>query len=96
MRDGQNVYQIKVKGVLDEKWSDWFDAVTTTVESGVTTLTGTVDQSALHGILFKIRDLNLKLISVSQINPNISGGTCDEHTCTCWQPAEGWEHGHID
>jgi hypothetical protein len=90
------IYQIKIESVLSESWLEWFDSVTMTIENGTTTLTGAVDQSALHGILFKIRDLNLELISVNQINPHISGGIHDKHTCTCWQPTEGWEHGSID
>jgi hypothetical protein len=62
------VYQIKVQGVLDERWSDWFDGMAITPEGGVTTMTGpVVDQAALHGILSKIRDLNLRLISVTQM-----------------------------
>jgi hypothetical protein len=70
--DGREVYQIKVQGGLPENWSDWFNGMTITVEnesndSPVTTLTGTVDQSALHGILAKIRDLNLKLVSFTQV-----------------------------
>jgi len=69
----QVVYQIKVQGKLDEKWSDWFGAMTVTVQSEgsdgpITTLIGAVaDQSALRGILTKIWDLNLTLISVTRI-----------------------------
>jgi hypothetical protein len=67
-RDQSEVYQIKVRGRLDESWSQWFDGMTITFESGVTTLMGPiVDQPALHGILVKIRDLNLRLISVTKI-----------------------------
>ena len=71
--NGRPVYQIKVEGQLPEHWSDWFDglAITREVASGgvsTTTLTGPVpDQAALHGILNRIRDLNVKLISVNQI-----------------------------
>ena len=69
----QAVYQIKVQGKLDDKWSDWFGGMTVTVQSEsndapITTLTGAVaDQSALRGILTKIWDLNLTLISVNRI-----------------------------
>ncbi len=69
-------YQIKVQGQLDESWSDWFDQMTVTVECDaaglpVTVLTGTlVDQAALHGILRRISDLNLPLLSVNQIDTN--------------------------
>ena len=67
-------YQIKVQGQLDESWSDWFDQMTVLVECdaaglSITTLTGRViDQAALHGILRRINDLNLPLLSVEQIN----------------------------
>jgi hypothetical protein len=62
-------YQIRIKEQISDKWLDWFDefAITRT-ESGETLLTGRIgDQSALHGLLAKIRDLNLTLISVSRI-----------------------------
>lgn len=68
-------YQIRVKGRLDESWSDWFDGMVIGVENGssgsdVTTITGRiVDQAALHGILNRIRDLNLPLLSVQLIKP---------------------------
>lgn len=65
--DEQGIYEIRGKGILDEKWSDWFDGMTITFESGSTTLTGPVaDQAALRGILTKIWDLDLTLISVNQ------------------------------
>jgi hypothetical protein len=69
----QKVYQIKVRGRLDASWSDWFDGMKLTFEDGddgspITTLTGAVaDQAALHGLLSRISDLNLTLISVTQI-----------------------------
>jgi hypothetical protein len=66
--DQAAVYQIKVQGKLDESWSDWFSGMTITFGSGITKLTGPVaDQSALRGILSKIWDLNLTLISVTRI-----------------------------
>lgn len=60
------VYEILVEGVLDETWSDWLDGVSVTaLENGQTLLSGAIqDQAALHGLLARIRDLNLKLISV--------------------------------
>jgi len=58
MTDGREICQIKVKGVLDEKWSDWFNGMTITLESGITTLSGAVaDQARNRGILSKIWDL---------------------------------------
>ena len=71
--NGRPVYQIKVEGQLPERWSDWFNGLAITCEDPsdrvpTTTLTGPVaDQAALHGILNRIRDLNVKLISVNQI-----------------------------
>jgi hypothetical protein len=66
-------YQIKVRGQLDERWSDWFNGMTLTFEgasnsSTITTLTGAVaDQAKLRGILSKIWDLNMTVISVTQV-----------------------------
>jgi hypothetical protein len=59
-------YQIRVEGVLDQRWSAWFDGLQLTSEpGGVTVLAGEVaDQAALHGLLAKIRDLGLPLLSV--------------------------------
>jgi hypothetical protein len=70
------VYEIKIKGHLDEHWKQWFEGMelgnVTNGETGqeCTLLTGhIVDQPALHGLLAKIRDLNLTLISVRKMNP---------------------------
>ena len=62
----QNV-EIRVKGQIDEHWSDWFDDLTIThTDQNETVLTGPiVDQAALHGLLAKLRDLGLPLVSVS-------------------------------
>lgn len=64
-------YEIRIKEPIDDKWLPWFDEFTVTrAESGETLLAGSIpDQSALHGLLAKIRDLNLTLISVNQIEP---------------------------
>ena len=66
---GQLNYQIKVKGELDPVWIEWFEGLTLTHDcDGNTVLSGhIVDHTALHSILLKIRDLNLKLISVNEI-----------------------------
>jgi hypothetical protein len=63
------IYQIVVKGHLDREWSEWFDGLAiTTVDTGETILTGpVVDQTALHGVLIKIRDLGLPLLRLSRI-----------------------------
>ena len=65
-------YCIRVKGHLGPQWSKWFERMTVTLEAdGTTTLSGPiVDQAALHGLLVRVRDLGLELISVSQDNPN--------------------------
>ena len=73
MTDGREydkpaVYRIRVKGNLDEKWSDWFDDLIITRRAREeTSLTGLVsDQAALHGLLDKIRDLGLPLLLVKR------------------------------
>ena len=62
-------YQIRVQGALESKWADWFDGFTITPDGkGETTLTGRVtDQAELHGLLTRIRDLGLPLISVQRV-----------------------------
>ena len=64
-------YKIRVKGHLDERWSDWFDGLEiTNLENGEAMLYGDiVDQAALHGVLAKVRDLNLALVAVSSVGP---------------------------
>ena len=64
-----SVYQIRIKGQLGPQWTDWFDGLTLTLEDdGETLLTGAVvDQAALHGLLRKVRDLGMQLISVNRI-----------------------------
>ena len=61
-----NHYQITVKETLEESWSAWFDGLTIThAPDGTTTLAGTVrDQTALYGLLAKLRDLGLTLVAV--------------------------------
>jgi hypothetical protein len=63
------VYQIRLKGHLGSQWTDWFEGMTTTLEEdGDTLLIGPiVDQSALHGLLKKVRDLGMPLVSISQV-----------------------------
>lgn len=64
------IYQIRVEGQLDDGWSDWFAGMTVSFKDGASTLTGSVaDQAELRGVLTKIWDLNLTLISVIQLEP---------------------------
>ncbi len=65
------VYQIRIKGHLGRQWTDWFEGLIITLEdNGETLLTGAVtDQAALHGLLRKVRDLGLPLISVNRVDP---------------------------
>lgn len=61
------IYRIKIKGHLGRQWTDWFEGLTITLEDGGDTLlTGpVVDQAALHGLLRKVRDLGMPLLSVT-------------------------------
>ena len=65
------VYQIRIKGHLGRQWTDWFGGLTITLEdNGETLLTGpVVDQAALHGVLKKVRDLGMPLVSVIRVKP---------------------------
>ncbi len=65
------LYEIRIKGHLDDRWVDWFEGLTITLEdNGETLLTGlVVDQAALHGWLSKVRDLGMPLLSVNRIRP---------------------------
>jgi len=66
---GEIGYEIRLEGQLDDRWSNWFEGFTMTSESsGTTTLTGpAIDQAALHGLLRRIGDLGVTLISVNVI-----------------------------
>ena len=68
------VYQIRIKGHLSQSWIDWFDGLSITLEEdGDTLLTGPViDQAALHGLLKKVRDLGLPLVSINPLEPGPS------------------------
>ncbi len=67
----QRCYEIRLKGHLDDRWAEWFEGLTITLEeNGDTLLTGPViDQAALHGLLKKVRDLGMPLVSVRPIEP---------------------------
>ena len=65
-------YQIKVKGHLDYAWANWFEDMTISSSGGETVLTGPViDQAALHGLLVRIRNLNLTLLSVKRLSAEL-------------------------
>jgi len=65
------IYQIRIKGHLGREWTDWFEVLTiTALDNGETLLTGPViDQAALHGLLKKVRDLGMPLLSVNRLKP---------------------------
>jgi hypothetical protein len=67
-----DLYEIRVKGHLQDRWAEWFECMTITREDdGTTTLYGRLpDQTALHGILERIRNMNIELISVRQVKEN--------------------------
>jgi len=68
--DQPMVYQIRIEGHLGHRWTEWFGGMTITLEDGNTLLTGpVVDQAALHGLLKKVRDLGMPLISASRVKP---------------------------
>ena len=70
-------YEIRLKGHLDSQWTDWFCGMTITLEEdGDTLLSGpVVDQASLHGLLKKIRDLGMPLVSICPIQPNNFGSS---------------------
>jgi hypothetical protein len=65
------VYRIRITGHLGREWTDWFEGLAITLEdNGDTLLTGpVVDQAALHGVLKKVRDLGMPLVSVNRVRP---------------------------
>jgi hypothetical protein len=70
--DNPGRYEIRLRGHLDSRWAAWFDGLSLTNESdGTTVISGpVVDQAALHGLLQKVRDLGLLLVSVTQVEPD--------------------------
>jgi hypothetical protein len=70
--DKTMIYQIRLEGHLGDQWADWFGGVIISLETnGGTLLTGSViDQAALHGLLRKVRDLGMPLISVIRLDPS--------------------------
>ena len=84
------VYQIRIKGHLGRHWTDWFEGLTITLEdNGDTLLTGpVVDQAALHGVLRKVRDVAMPLLSVvcvkQERNDRIKANLEETHGSTTW------------
>lgn len=76
-------YEIRIQGHLDARWASWFEGLTlTSEEDGATRLSGpVVDQAALHGLLRKVRDLGLPLLSVLRVTSNPAHGP-DDNTDT--------------
>ena len=74
------VYQIRIKGHLGRKWASWFEGMTVTLEDNDSTvLIGeVVDQAALHGLLKRVRDLGMPLISVNPVGPGQSHSPATE------------------
>ncbi len=70
--DQPMVYEIRVRGHLGDEWTDWFGGLTITLEdNGDTLLTGQVaDQAVLHGLLRKVRDMGMPLISATRVKPS--------------------------
>jgi hypothetical protein len=75
--DEPGFYEIRLKGQLDNRWTERFEGLTITLEEdGNTLLTGPViDQAALHGLLKKVRDLGLPLVSVNRVQLNVTNST---------------------
>ena len=69
-------YEIRLKGHLDSRWAAWFDGLSLTNESDGTTIIGgpVADQAALYGLLQKVRDLGLPLVSVTPVQPGQPNG----------------------
>jgi len=70
--DSPGRYEIRLRGHLDSRWAAWFDGLSLSNENDGTTIIGgpVVDQAALHGLLQKVRDLGLALVSVTEVQPD--------------------------
>ena len=81
--DEPMVYQIRIEGHLGTQWADWFGNLTISLDdNGETLLTGpVVDQAALHGLLKKVRDLGMPLVSVERVKSPRKGSEDDPTAC---------------
>jgi len=71
---GPAQYEIRIEGVLDSRWADWFEGLHVQSDARQTVISGLLaDQPALHGLLAKVRDLGLCLISVRRLDPDEAG-----------------------
>jgi hypothetical protein len=71
---GSAWYEIRVEGVLDDRWAAWFDGLQISGQGDQTVISGLLaDQAALHGVLTKVRDLGLCLISVRRLDTGQAG-----------------------
>ena len=79
--NGAGWYEIRLKGHLDSRWAAWFDGLSLTHDSdGTTVISGpVVDQAALHGLLQKVRDVGIPLVSVAQVDPDEPDGPTITH-----------------
>jgi hypothetical protein len=86
-----SVYEIRVKGHLEGRWSEWFDGLEiTNLENGEALLSGEiVDQAALHGVLAKVRDLGLPLVAVTGVDHTSKNLTSRRHGTDRIRPGEG-------
>ena len=89
-----DIYEFQVKGHLDDRWSDWLGGLAIHLqEDGTTLLVGSVvDQAALHGVLIRIRDLGLPLLSVSRVVES-DGSTLQESSAGDAIQTQGGNHG---
>jgi hypothetical protein len=77
---GPGRYEIRLKGHLQQRWTSWFDGMTVTNDpDGTTVIRGyVVDQSALHGLLHRVRDIGLPLVSVVRVPADVSSAPPDD------------------